>query len=144
MLSQLIRRNESKNLNEKLFVLSRVLLKELEFATSIERERSNEEDWNTSFVLNRNHLVRTVEEFDTFYALDLSVEYYDIKNATRICLTLNDYQHLYNLLNNFKGDARKAAIHESMDWLIEDYREQYKKRKLNEPFTYSLQLFEIF
>jgi hypothetical protein len=44
MLSQLIRRNESKNLNEKLFTLSRVLLKELEFAKCIEQERSNEED----------------------------------------------------------------------------------------------------
>lgn len=84
MLSQLIRRNESKNLNERLFIISRVLLKELEFAKCIEQERSNEEDWSISFALNRNDLIRTVEEFDTLYALDLSIEFCDVKNATRI------------------------------------------------------------
>jgi hypothetical protein len=89
-------------------------------------------------------LIRTIEEFDILYALDLSIEFCDVKNATRICLVLNNYQPLHNLLNIFKGEARRQAIHESMNWLIEDYIEQHKKRKLNEPFTYSLQLFDIF
>jgi len=144
LMPELIRNNESDALTERMLELSRVILHELEFAKDIEQARSNEDELLEKFVFSRKKLIQMVEEFSVDSAMALATEYEDIENTTRLCLLIQDYEPLYRLLGNTKVEARSLLIQESMQWLVDDYLQQHRKRKMNEPFTYKLHLMDIY
>ena len=144
LMPELIRLNESVDLNERMYELSRVVLKELEFAKNIELERNSEEDMLQRFMFTRDKLVNMVKEFSVELAIELAIEFQDVVNTTRLCVLAEDYHPLYKLLNSLKGEEHVRAIHESMQWLVKDYLERLKKRRPNEPMTFKLQLMDIF
>jgi len=85
-----------------------------------------------------------VEEFSVDYALELAEEYDDVENTTRLCIEIGNYGKIYSLMKKQLEINFSASVQQSMDWIVKDYMQRLRSRINNEPFTFKLQIFDIY